>query len=77
VNLTRLLGMLTLVTGSTLLLSGPIIGQDLLVELAGENVASLRFICGAAIVSGVLAVALGIRDEREIHINSTDKRETR
>jgi hypothetical protein len=74
VNLTRLLGMLTFVTGSTLLLSGPIIGQDLLGELAGESVASLRFICGAAIVFGVLAVALGIRDEREIHISSTDKR---
>jgi hypothetical protein len=74
VNLTRLLGMLTLVTGSILILSGPIIGQDLLVELAGESAASLRFICGAAIVVGMLAVALGIRDEREIHISSTDKR---
>jgi hypothetical protein len=61
----RLLGTLTLATGSGLLLSGPLIGQDLLIELAGESAAPLRLICALAIALGVLAVALGIRDERE------------
>ena len=64
-NITRLLGTLALATGSGLLLSGPLIGRDLLVELAGESVASLRLVCAAAIGLGVLAVVLGIRDERE------------
>jgi hypothetical protein len=65
VNMTRLLGTLTLATVSGLLLSGSLIGQDLLVELAGESAVSLRLICALAIALGVLAVALGIRDERE------------
>jgi hypothetical protein len=63
--MTRLLGTLALATGSGLLLSGPLIGQDLLSELAGESVASLRLVCAVAIGLGVLAVALGVRDERE------------
>jgi hypothetical protein len=65
VHVTRLLGTLTLATGSGLLLSGPLIGQDLLMELAGESVAPLRLTCVVAVVLGVAAVALGIRDERE------------
>jgi hypothetical protein len=67
--------MLTLATGSGLLLSGPLIGRDLLIELAGESVASLRLICTIAIALGVLAVALGIRDEREA--NTTARHNTK
>src|SRR5262245_45505281 len=64
--MTRLVGTLTLATGSGLLLSGPLIGQDLLLELVGESAVSLRLICIIAIVLGLLATALGIREEREI-----------
>jgi hypothetical protein len=66
-NVTRLLGTLTLATGGGLLLSGPLLGQDLLRELAGESVAPLRLTCVVAVVLGGAAVALGIRDERETY----------
>jgi len=74
VNLTCLLGTLALATGGGLLLSGPLIGQDLLMELAGGGGASLRLICAIAIVLGVLAVTLGIRDEREVNTSKAERK---
>ena len=64
-NLTQLLGTLTFATGGGLLLSEPLIGQDLLTELAGDSVAPLRLVCAVAIVLGAVAVGLGIREEKE------------
>jgi integrase len=55
VNLTQLLGMLALATGGGLLLSEPLIGQDLLTEWAGDSVAPLRLVCAVAIVLGAVA----------------------
>jgi hypothetical protein len=65
VNLTQLLGTLTLATGGSLLLSEPLTGQDLLTELAGDNLAPLRLACAVAIVLGAVAIGLGIREEKE------------
>ena len=75
-NITHLLGTLAGATGSGLLLSGPLMGQDLLMELAGEGVVSLRLVCAAAVALGVLAVVLGIRDEREASTSKVQKRRT-
>ena len=65
VNPTRLLGTLALATGGSLLLSEPLIGQDLLIELTGTSLGSLRLVCAVAVVLGVLAVRLGRREEKE------------
>jgi len=65
VNPTRLLGALALAAGGSLLLSEPLIGQDLLTEITGTHVVSLRFICVVAVIFGGLAVRLGIREEKE------------
>ncbi len=61
----RLLGALALAAGGSLLLSEPLIGKDLLVELTGIQAMSLRLVCIVAIVLGGLAVELGIREEQE------------
>lgn len=68
-NPTRLLGALTLAAGGSLLLSEPLIGQDLLTELTGTKVLSLRLVCTVAIVLGLLAVRLGRREEQEFYQN--------
>jgi len=69
VNPTRLLGALTLAIGGSLLLSEPLIGQDLFTELTGTQLLPLRFVCTVAIVLGLLAVRLGIREEKEFYRN--------
>jgi hypothetical protein len=65
VNATRLLGVVTLATGGSLLLSEPLLGQDLLTDLTGTNLITLRTVCALAIGLGALAVRLGRRDEQE------------
>jgi hypothetical protein len=65
VNLTRLLGVVTLATGGSLLVSEPLLGHDLLTDLIGTSLTTLRAVCGLAVVLGALAVRLGRRDEQE------------
>jgi hypothetical protein len=69
VNPTRLLGALTFAAGGSLLLSEPLIGRDLLTELTGTSLLSLRFVCAVAIALGLLAVRLGRREEQEFYQN--------
>ncbi len=64
-NPTRLLGVVALAAGGSFLLSEPLLGQDLLTELTGTSLVPLRAVCAIAIVLGVLAVGLGIREEKE------------
>ena len=66
-NPTRLLGALTLAAGGSLLLSEPLIGRDLLVELTGNTPKALQLICVIAIILGALAISLGMREDREFH----------
>ncbi|HJY80439.1 MAG TPA: hypothetical protein VKK81_05080 [Candidatus Binatia bacterium] len=68
-NPTRLLGVLTLAAGGSLLLSEPLIGQDLLTDVTGTSLLLLRFVCMVAIVLGLLAVWLGRQEEKESHQN--------
>ena len=65
-NATRLLGVLALATGGSLLLSEPLLGQALLTELTGTNLMTLRAVCALTIVLGALAVRLGRREEQEL-----------
>ena len=64
-SLTRLLGMLTLAAGGSLLLSEPLIGQDLLGELTGTALGALQLVGAVSIVLGFLAVRVGMREEQE------------
>ena len=65
-NPTRLLGALALAAGGSLLLSEPLVGQDLFTELTGTSLVPLRAVCAIAMVLGALAVGLGIREEKEL-----------
>ena len=69
VNATRLLGALALATGGTLLVSEPLLGPELFAELTGTTLGSLRLVCALAIGLGALAVGLGVREEKECHLN--------
>ena len=66
-SLTRLLGALVLAAGGSLLLSEPLLGQELFRELAGTTLGSLRLVCVVAIVLGTCAVRLGMREEKEFN----------
>lgn len=64
-NPMRLLGALALAAGGSLLLSEPLIGQDLLTELTGTQVVSLRLAGIVVIMLGGFALRLGVREEKE------------
>lgn len=68
-NPTRLLGALALAAGGSLLLSEPLLGQDLFTELTGISPVPLRVVGTVATVLGALAVGLGRREEKEFHQN--------
>jgi hypothetical protein len=60
-----LLGVLALAAGGSLLLSEPLLGQELLTDLTGTNLWALRAVCAIVIVLGALAVRLGRQEEKE------------
>jgi hypothetical protein len=64
--LTRLLGVLALAAGGSLLLSEPLLGQELLTDVTGTNLGTLRLVCALTIMLGTLAVRLGRREEKEL-----------
>lgn len=64
-NLTRTLGAVTLTVGGILLLSEPILGQNLLVELTGSSLTHLRLLCAVALIVGVVGIRLGRQEEKE------------
>ena len=66
-NPTRLLGALALAAGGSLLLSEPLIGHDLFVEMTGTGLTHLRLVCIVAVLLGGFAVGLGVREEHEFH----------
>jgi hypothetical protein len=56
---------LALAAGGSLLLSEPLIGQDLLTELTGTQWVFLRLVCAVAVVLGAVAVGWGVWEEKE------------
>jgi hypothetical protein len=64
-NPSRILGGIALAVGGGLLLSEPLIGQDLLTETTGLPITMLWPLCSLVFFLGILALGLGIRDARE------------
>lgn len=64
-NPSRILGGIALAVGGGLLLSEPLIGQDLLTEVTGTPIAMLWLLCSLVFFLGILALGLSIRDARE------------
>jgi len=64
-SLTRLLGLLALIAGGSVLLSEPMIGLAFLGEAADNSAGTMRLLCTACIVVGLLAVKIGMREEQE------------
>ena len=67
VTATHILGIFALAAGGSVLLSGPLLGQDLLTEVTGMEVISLYPLCAGSIVIGAVAMKVGLQEEREFH----------
>ena len=64
-TVTHTLGIFALAAGGSLLLSEPLLGQDLLTEVTGTPIASLYPLCALSIAVGAVAVKVGRQEERE------------
>jgi len=65
-NPARVLGGIALAVGGGLLLSEPLVGQNLLAEVTGAPIAMLLPLSSLIFFLGILAVGLSIRDAREL-----------
>lgn len=64
-TVTHTLGIFALAAGGSLLLSVPLLGQDLLMEVTGMHGTSLYPWCVVSIMAGAVAVKVGLQEERE------------
>jgi len=67
VTVTHTLGIFALAAGGSLLLSEPLLGQDLLTEVTGMHVTSLYPLCAVSIIAGAIAMKVGLQEEREFN----------
>jgi len=65
VTISHTLGIFALAAGGSLLLSEPLLGQDLLTEVTGMHATSLYPLCAASIITGAVAMKVGLQEERE------------
>ena len=66
-TVTHILGIFALAAGGSLLLSEPLLGQDLLTEVTGMPLTSLYPLCAVSIMAGAVALKVGLREERELN----------
>ena len=66
-TVTSMLGVFALAAGGSLLLSEPLLGQDLLTEVTGIPVTSLYPLCAVSIIAGAVAMRVGLQEEREFN----------
>ena len=64
-TVTHTLGIFALAAGGSLLLSEPLLGQDLLTEVTGMHGTLLYLWCVVSITAGAVAVKVGLQEERE------------
>jgi hypothetical protein len=72
-NITRLLGAVTLATGSSLLLSEPFLGHELLMEVTGLFETSLYLLCFVSIVLGAIAMKVGSLEDQDLYRSQAEK----
>jgi hypothetical protein len=65
VNLSRILGLVTLIAGSSVLLGDLAVGQQRLFELTGIPFLGLRPLGVLSMILGAAAIYVGILEERE------------
>jgi hypothetical protein len=66
-TVTSMLGVFALAAGGSLLLSEPLLGQDLLTEVTGMHATSLYPLCAVSIIAGAVAMRVGLQEEREFN----------
>lgn len=66
-TVTSMLGIFALAAGGSLLLSEPLLGQDLLTEVTGMHATSLYPLCAVSIITGAVAMKVGLQEERELN----------
>lgn len=64
-NLTQVLGALTLITGGALLVSESLLGQGLITEWIGSEPVSVQLSCVIAVILGGVALRVGQREKQE------------
>ena len=64
-NPSRIFGGVALAVGGSLLLSEPLLRQELVVELTGTLMTILKVLCGMVALLGVLALGFSGGDRRE------------
>lgn len=62
---THTLGIFALAAGGSVLVSEPLLGRDLLTEVTGMHGTGLYLWCLISIITGVIAVKVGLQEERE------------
>lgn len=62
---THILGIFALAAGGSVLMSEPVLGRDVLTEVTGMHGTALYLWCLTSIVIGVIAVKVGLQEERE------------
>lgn len=65
VTITHSLGVFALAAGGSLLLSEPLLGEGLLTEVTGMQGIVLYLWCVVNIVAGVIAMCVGMQEERD------------
>jgi len=68
-NLTRLLGVITLTISISVLLSELAIGQQRLLELTGIPFSGLRPLVVLSVVLGLAALYVGVHEERDAQLH--------
>lgn len=64
---TYTLGIFAFAAGGSLLVSEPLLGRDLLTEVTGMHGTALYLWCAVNIAAGVVAVKVGLQEERELN----------
>jgi hypothetical protein len=67
VTISHTLGIFALAAGGSLLLSEPLLGQDLLTEVTGMNGTSLYLWSVVSVMAGAVAMKVGLQEEREFN----------
>ena len=66
-TVTSVVGIFAFAAGGSLLLSAPVLGPELLTEVTGMPATSLYPLCVVSVMTGAVAMRVGLQEEREFN----------